>query len=816
MLSLARRCALRPLREQRDRLPLALLLIALAALIPLGGDRSYFYRPTSHTWDSVKNLQLAEHLSPSRGFRLLIGERVKADGSIEPVMYGRFPIGGPALIKLATTPFEGSLSAKILAARTLALVFFGAAAGVAHIALARVVRSRWAALAATLLAFSSYYALYFSDHISNETNMDMFGAALAFHGMVVFAQEGRFRQLAVKTCVALLLGWHVYALILPFVALGFGGEAIARLRPSFRRGEDSPRASAGSVVRAAARAIVGTALQSRHIALGLIAIAFGVALLGFNLANEYAAHGGDKPFSELRTVKSILERTDLGASPISVYDDTFAWDNVLGRALVRLGGAFVPYALTGWGRDFGLFDFPESHLYAAAAVVLGVLFAVVCVAALALPSARRYRAALATLAAMPFCWGLPMRGNATLHQHDYEAALYFGAPLVAFALALGWARTRRGERTAAAVAVIAVPVFLISAFQVGALYREPGHAEFHKAMIADFDRIREIARGATVSIDPAFRMRTMQSGPPFRLHWVFYYLSGSPTAFARGDGESDRRTDFLVSLHRADGGGIATLTPDNELAFLYAGVSAADLYAAQYAALASEKPDDPEARSAFDLYLRDGALSYLKDPCAPSDVERPFFLNVFPADADDLSPAREFDDFVFGFDEGGKTFGGKCMLNAPLPAYPIASIRTGQLIVGEGVAWDARIFARSHMSEILRTARASQPVAQSGFDIYIEGKTLIYLKDPCAESDTRGGFFLRFHPANLEDLPEGRRELGHGGSDNFAFRSYGEMVDGACVIVRHLPDYPIATIETGQWIPGGEMLWDASVAVGER
>ena len=41
------------------------------------------------------------------------------------------------------------------------------------------------------------------------------------------------------------------------------------------------------------------------------------------------------------------------------------------------------------------------------------------------------------------------------------------------------------------------------------------------------------------------------------------------------------------------------------------------------------------------------------------------------------------------------------------------------------------------------------------------------------------------------------------------------MVDGACVIVRRLPDYPIAKIETGQWIPGGERLWDAVIRVGE-
>ena len=46
------------------------------------------------------------------------------------------------------------------------------------------------------------------------------GVMLTFHGMVVFAQDGRFRQLLVKTCAALLLGWQVLALLLPIVILG--------------------------------------------------------------------------------------------------------------------------------------------------------------------------------------------------------------------------------------------------------------------------------------------------------------------------------------------------------------------------------------------------------------------------------------------------------------------------------------------------------------------------------------------------------------------------------------------------------------------
>ena len=90
--------------------------------------------------------------------------------------------------------------------------------------------------------------------------MDPFGAALVFHGMAVFVQEGRFRQLLVKTCAALLLGWHVYALLLPFIALGFGGEAIATLRAARASGE---RAGISSCARSA----ISSLARSRCVAL---------------------------------------------------------------------------------------------------------------------------------------------------------------------------------------------------------------------------------------------------------------------------------------------------------------------------------------------------------------------------------------------------------------------------------------------------------------------------------------------------------------------------------------------------------------------
>ena len=92
---------------------------------------------------------------------------------------------------------------------------------------------------------------------------------------------------------------------------------------------------------------------------------------------------------------------------------------------------------------------------------------------------------------------------------------------------------------------------------------------------------------------------------------------------------------------------------------------------------------EPAIRSNYDLYLDDGYLRYVKEPCGDEDIEYPFFLHIIPADLTLLPRNRQdlgFDNLDFGFYAHGNRSGVRCIASVPLPDYSISSIKTGQWI----------------------------------------------------------------------------------------------------------------------------------------
>ena len=656
-------------------LPLLLLLLALSTVFLFANDRGRFYRPVGpHDGMTASTLGMAANVSPEHDFLVFLRRTVDADGAPSYEPYNRFPIGGYLLLKLAIAPFDDDLSAKIHAARVLMLLFFVATVVLAWLSLCRLTSRRWIALTATLLTFSSTWWLYAADMVSNEVGLDFFGLMLVFHGMVIFAQEGRFRQLLAKTCVALLLGWHVYGLLLPFVVLGLVRAAV-RARPA--RGPLPGARLRRRIARA--RPAATALLRSRHLALGVVALLFGMVVLSFNFAHEYHALDGERAWTELPSFQSMRRRLGLDEDYTAGIAERLVWEDFLRRQFHRIGGLSLPHALPGYANT--VVGWPEGP-FARRGVGAAIGIVVFCVSLAALAFAH-HRMLLAPLVLSGFCWALPMRHLTFVH--NFESLFYTGIPLVFFTLALLWLHRLFGDRLIAGLCAAALLVFVLSSFRMAHFGYDAEAAEFQEAVTADFEVIRRMTKGKTVFV-PQIPNSDSDTGP---YRSTNYYLAGSAIVYVT---EGDRRgfADFVATREHAPGP--ALLTPENRLVFLYDRTAYDRQRVDELDKLIAEA-GEPVGRSDFDLYRHEDRLLYAKDACRPEDVKHKFFLHLFPSDAADL-PARRreygFDNLDFHFSRHGFLLDGRCLTVAALPEYDVASIRTGQYVSGEGNVWEAR------------------------------------------------------------------------------------------------------------------------------
>ena len=658
-------------RPRPAALPLVLLLLALSTLFLFSGDREYFYRDQGgdgdhhHDWNSSQTLTFAENLSFRHNLLVFHYQSRDAAGNLQyPSVYNRFPLGGYVLVKLAIFPFgDTDFRAKIYAGRMLMLLLFSAAAVLAYAALARITGSRWDALTATLLAFSSYYVLYYADKISNEVTIDLFAAMLAFHGMVIFVQEGRFRQLVIKSCLALLLGWHVYAFLLPFIAFGLAAELLKA-----RRFYPSP-------VLCNPKRCGVTLLRSRYLLLGIVTLLFGIAVLSFNFSNEYFSRNGEVPFRELPSVASAVLR--LGGD--EHYNVSRAHQLVpqvfWSGQFYRIGVATLPYALNPYEikgllpRSFGRYH-PE--LIAEPIITCGVLALGVCLAGLV--GIRRHPGQvllLATLAISGFCWAVPVRYNVV--SHDFESVFYIGIPLTAFALTLLWLRRRFRVRLSPYLAVAALAVFAASASAMAGVGESRAQLAVEAEAMAEYAAIRKLADDNAVIYIPWRPERIRSGGAAYASQ---YFLAGKTLSYQyagkpeRLDGR--QKPDYLLLPIREENESL--MTPENRQVFLYDYALYEDLY---------DEADLGRRIIAADwnVYLRDDRLIYASSECANRDAV--FWLHFVPADAAVLPAARQeigYDNADFEFRKRHRKYwlNGRCVIARPLPEYDIIAIRTGQ------------------------------------------------------------------------------------------------------------------------------------------
>ena len=213
---------------------------------------------------------------------------------------------------------------------------------------------------------------------------------------------------------------------------------------------------------------------------------------------------------------------------------------------------------------------------------------------------------------------------------------------------------------------------------------------------------------------------------------------------------------------------------------------------------------EPIVRSVFDIYRDGELLIFVREGywCGGEEVE-PMFIHLYPVNLADLPEEKRqfgFENRGFHFWDRGTWIDELCIAVVPIPDWPIANIHAGQFDY-RGTLWDVRFSLTP--PEVDPAALAGEPAASSFFDVHRDGDELVYVRETCTSDEAGRAFFLHATPVDADDLPESRRQHGFDNRD-FSLWQRGGWYDGRCVTTVVLPDYPIASIRTGQYDETGE------------
>ena len=435
-------------------------------------------------------------------------------------------------------------------------------------------------------------------------------------------------------------------------------------------------------------------LRSRYLALGVVALLFGTAVLSFNFANEYVALKGETGLTELPSVQSMLKRIgrieDTNVRRAERIAKRVAWPSFLKWQFYRIGGMSLPYSFT--GRVTESIDLARGFplaLQEGRGVLIGILVSGTCLVGLAFV---RHPILCATLVLSGFCWGLPMR-HATAF-HDFESLFYIGLPLVLFSLVLLAIHRLSGRRLVPGLSVGAMLVFVLSTFEMASSSYTTDVIELQKEEMAELNVIRKMTDGKVVFVDvPLFTLLRFPGDPMSKADVKRYYrffLAGRTILFRP---EQRRFADFFIG-YRLPGEG--SLTPDNRWVFLY-DVYDENVYE-RHIDQTIEETGDPLIHGEYrghvtDVYLSDNRLYYVRSPTHQAPEDARFYLHVIPVDVSNLLDSRKrwhSDNLDFDFEDYRVPHVTRAVAVRILPDYAIARIHTGQY-TDDGPLWNAQV-----------------------------------------------------------------------------------------------------------------------------
>ena len=302
-------------------------------------------------------------------------------------------------------------------------------------------------------------------------------------------------------------------------------------------------------------------------------------------------------------------------------------------------------------------------------------------------------------------------------------------------------------------------------------------------ILAAADRQRLVFNSPVVDPDYILRSR--------RVHWPYDYGLSLNRAYALPVYDN---TVYRLAAAKSSLMDAATITAYQEL------YQAATAY-------------PPIVESHYSVYLHDRTLFFIKENCPPGDLAKAFGIKVYrPATESrfagwgNISRYRTLRDY-------GVRLGDKCLAFIPLPDYA-----AGDLLVGQ---YENNRILRPVWEELYNLgepgwrealadwfAATPEPTIRAPFDLYRQGRVLLYYRETCAPADAAHRFFLHIDPANPADLPLERTRHGFDNRDFDFYYAHGIHFDGHCAAyINFLPDYPIAQIRTGQFTLDQGQLW---------
>ena len=233
---------------------------------------------------------------------------------------------------------------------------------------------------------------------------------------------------------------------------------------------------------------------------------------------------------------------------------------------------------------------------------------------------------------------------------------------------------------------------------------------------------------------------------------------------------------------------------------------------------------EPIIRADYAVYSNGRRLTFIQENCPADGPDVWFGVKPIPPALETLPPYFPQPGFYAPFHNQRVRVDGLCLAVIQLPDDGDGDLilmqrSGGNYEPGGATLWEGlHSLSQPGLRELIAPGRQQQPpeAGPEDFAVFLDqdaGRNrLLYAKAACTRDEYATPVFLHIHPARPEDLPPGARLVSFENRD-FSLDTYGGRPGGDCVAIVPLPDYPIAEIRTGQYIPGQGELWSVALPV---